>query len=234
MKNSKFLFTVTLVMIVVCGLTQGVVQRRWANDDYLPEASSRLQNIPRQFGHWTSEDLTLTDKEISTGRIAGYIRREYRHTQTNSMVGVLLMVGEAGPISLHPPTVCLAGQGFQMLRQPSTTSLPTSDSEQDDDTSEFFLADFQSGQSSDDLLTRLYWAWSTDAIWQAAQSPRFQFAGQPFLYKMYVTERWRPSESKKDTAVAHQFLKDFLPVVKAAIQAPSSSMETTAGGSGAE
>lgn len=234
MKHPKLLLLVALVLVVASGLTQGYVQRRWASDDYLPEASSRLKDIPSEFGHWTSEELTLTDKEISTGRIAGYIRREYRHSQTNSMVGVLLMVGEAGPISLHPPTVCLAGQGFQMLRQPSTTSIPTSETKQSGDPSALFRADFRSGQSSDDLLTRLYWAWSTDATWQAADSPRFQFAGQPFLYKLYVTERWRPSESKKDTAVAYQFLKDFLPIVKTAIQQPSSSVERSSGEQGAE
>lgn len=213
MKHPKLLFTVALLLVVASGLTQGIAQRRWATDNHLPEASLRLQNVPTAFGHWTSEELSLTETEVSTGRIAGYVRREYRHSQTQSTVGVLLMVGEAGPISLHPPTVCLAGQGFRMLRQPATLSLPLSDQKQDGDTCRVFQADFQSGQASDDLLTRLYWGWSTDGQWQAAMNPRFTFAGEPLLYKLYVTERWRPSEKKNDTAVAQQFLKEFLPAV---------------------
>lgn len=221
MKHPQLLLTAALILVVVSGLTQGVVQRRWTNDEHLPEAALRLEDVPTTFGHWTSEELSLTETEVSTGRIAGYIRREYRHAQTHSTVGVLLMVGEAGPISLHPPTVCLAGQGFQMLRQPATTSVSLPDLKAEGNTCRVFWADFRSGQASDDLLTRLYWGWSTDGKWQAVETPRFTFAGEPLLYKLYVTERWRPSETRKDTAVAEQFLKELLPAVRQTIAGSS-------------
>lgn len=221
MNKSYLLLTISLILIAVSGWTQGLVQRRWATDDLLPEASMRLQNVPKAFGHWTSKELSLTETEISTGRIAGYVRREYRHAQTESTVGVLLMVGEAGPISLHPPTVCLAGQGYQMLRQPATQTFSLDGRKQGDETFEVFRADFRSAQASDEFLTRLYWGWSTDGKWQAATNPRFSFVGEPLLYKLYVTERWRPSESRTDTAVAQQFLQEFLPAVKRSVAGPS-------------
>lgn len=233
MKSPQLFFVAALLLVVVSGLTQGVVQNRWSTGDHLPAASQRLMDVPKAFGHWTSQELALTETEISTGRIAGYIRREYRHAQTQSTVGVLLMVGEAGPISLHPPTVCLAGQGFQMPRQPSTVSFSLADVGHAEQTCEVFQADFKSGQARDDLLTRLYWGWSTDGQWQAANNPRFTFAGEPLLYKLYVTERWRPSETRKTTAVAEQFLKEFLPEVQQVIATESlgGSIELTLEGS---
>ncbi|MEP3480982.1 MAG: exosortase-associated EpsI family protein [Fuerstiella sp.] len=229
MKNSSLLLIISLIFVAVSGWTQGLVQRRWATDDQLPAAAARLQKIPKAFGHWTSEELSLTETEISTGRIAGYVRREYRHAQTESTVGVLLMVGEAGPISLHPPTVCLAGQGYQMLRQPSTQTISLDGRKQSEETCEVFRTDFRSAQASDDRLTRLYWGWSTEGKWQAATNPRFSFVGEPLLYKLYVTERWRPSESRTDTAVAEQFLKEFLPAVRRSIAASSFSDQALTG-----
>lgn len=224
MTQTKSLLTAAVALVILAGITQGVLQQRWSQSDQLPVAVQKLQQIPMTFGLWSAEELKLDEQEISTGRIRGYIRREYTHAQTNSKVGVLLMVGEAGPISLHPPTVCLKGQGFQMLRQPASVSFSSEAGRQ---SNTMFRADFRGSRTEDELLTRLYWAWGNDGIWEAAESPRFQFAGQSMLHKLYVTERWSPSETKTDTAVARQFLEDFLPVLQTILtDAPASSVHS--------
>ena len=48
---------------------------------------------------------------------------------------------------------------------------------------------------------RLYWGWSTGGSWQASANPRWQFGGEPFLYKRELP--WRFSEVGKKARAGH-------------------------------
>jgi hypothetical protein len=60
----------------------------------------------------------------------------------------------------------------------------------------------------------LYWAWNADGSWEASSSPRWQFRGAPFLYKLYVSRdiNRQPGVAPGADATA-QFMREFLPVL---------------------
>ena len=65
---------------------------------------------------------------------------------------------------------------------------------------------------------RLYWAWNTRGEWEALASPRWQFRGAPFLYKLYVAcdVGQTPVGAPQGDAAA-DFLRECLPALNAAL-----------------
>jgi hypothetical protein len=73
----------------------------------------------------------------------------------------------------------------------------------------FWTARFskETGLASD---LRLFWSWNDGKSWQASSNPRWEFGGEPFLYKLYLShDNPGPSGPASDGALG--FLKEFLP-----------------------
>jgi hypothetical protein len=100
---------------------------RWTANTAVADAVSLLEGVPTHIGDWTATDHVMTENEVKVGRIDGYVKREYMNGVTGARVHFLLMCGESGPISLHPPTVCFSGQGYHVVGQQSHTSIEEGD-----------------------------------------------------------------------------------------------------------
>lgn len=208
MKKSRTLLLAAIAMIVLAGMAHGWRTDRWSTNPAISSAVLRLNNIPTNPGRWTSTDQTLSDIEIDVGEIRGYIKRQYRHLDTGAVVHLLLVVGESGPISVHPPTACFAARGFHPVNTPSLWISQSHD--QTDD--RFMQVDFQNTAVDQSSSIRVYWAWSTGSMWQVPENPRLTFASSPYLYKIYVSEEWvRTGFQDSDPGAARLLMQDLLP-----------------------
>ena len=216
--------TIALMLIAIGGAAQGWMTYRWTANTAVADAVSRLDQIPMQVGDWTATDLRLTDNEVRVGRIDGYIKRAYVNQATGAQVHLLLMCGQAGPIALHPPTVCFSGQGYRVVGRQTQTSIADGNSTSVQQY-EFHQADFGNAAIDDATLTRLYWAWSTDGAWESAANPRVDYAGEAVLFKLYVSEQWLPTGDTKDTGSGRLFMEQMLPVIRNALRSGSDVQE---------
>ena len=81
----------------------------------------------------------------------------------------------------------------------------------------FNYTDFQNSAVDDPAQIRVHWGWSTGDRWQTPGSPRLHFAGEPVLFKLYVSELWYPTGNASDDAGASELLmNDLLPAIQAA------------------
>lgn len=218
MQRMDILAGIAAAMIVCGGLVQGLSTHRWTPNVAVERAVSRLQAVPETVEEWTSETQQLSDAELTFGGIDGYIKREYINSQTGARVTVLLVAGDAGPIALHPPTVCFSGRGFHVVGHETAWSTPVDESRPEAGRHEFLSADFANPADADPSRIRVYWGWSVDGRWQAPDHPRMEFAGSPALYKLYVSERWLPDHSDTaDTGTGRLFLESLLPQLTQAL-----------------
>lgn len=180
----------------------------------LTEAVTRVAGIPATIGNWTSTDSEISDREKEVAGIDGYIRRTYTNQRTGYEVHLTILCGPAGPIAVHPPTACFEGIGYTLASGPVPATLKSADQST---TWQFNRSSFRQGDASVPEIVRVFWGWSTDGVWQSPANPRIAFRGQPFLYKIYVTDSW--IEDTGDTALpqAEAFLRDALPVIQAAV-----------------
>ena len=222
--SSQNVLIVAGIITLLCGgLAQGLMSHRWLPNIAVRDAALALNEIPVEIGNWTSEDVALSDADQKIGGIAGYVQRIYRDRTTGTQVSLLLVAGESGPIAVHPPTACFSGRGYNVVRQPGLLAIEKSGSESPTSAVTgleasrnhvFNQADFANNAIDDVSLIRVCWAWSTNGHWEAPANPRLQFASEPYLYKLYVSERWIPNgDVQQDAGAAQQFLMKALPIV---------------------
>lgn len=174
----------------------------------LSAAADKLQSIPETIADWESTSSTLSEREIEVAGIRSYIRREYRNPATGYTVSLTVLAGHSGPMSVHPPTACFEGVGYTLIAGPTPTNV-----RHDEITSQFNKSSFRQGNEAVPEIVRVFWGWGHDGSWAAPANPRFTFRGQPFLYKIYVTDRWLEDTGRTALPQIETFLEDALPTI---------------------
>ena len=186
------------------------------DDAAMSAAVDRLQSVPRVIGDWASTDSELTQQELNVAGIEGYIRREYRNQRTGFVVYVTILCGPSGPMSVHPPTACFQGVGYKLLTGPTPTSYSA---ESDTAQSSFGFNKCTFKQSGGQIaeFARVFWGWSDGENWSAPANPRLTFRSDPYLYKLYLVDRWLEETGRRSLPQIESFMDDALPVIAAAL-----------------
>ena len=171
-------------------------------------AAARLSFIPEQIGNWTSTTESIDEREKRMAEIVGSIRRTYRHAENGYTVSLTVLCGAAGPMSVHPPTACFEGVGYERSSGPTVTTI----SDREGERSSFNRAGFRLANSSMSDVVRVFWGWSTDGSWTAPANPRIVFRGQPYLFKLYAVDR--SLLQTDDLQQSESFLNEALPVIR--------------------
>ena len=185
----------------------------------LTVAAERLAEVPAEFDGWVSEPLELTPRQLELAEASGGFARRYRGPNGEGPVEVMLLTGPQGPISVHPPTVCFRGAGYRQCSPVANVSAGEVDG-----VDEFAAASFEKAIDGRPVRIRTHWAWGVGSGWSAPEAPRVAFAGEPYLYKLYVTE-FRAVDAEESGAgdaprpETLAFLNKFLPRLRSALAA---------------
>lgn len=187
-------------------LASGVLYHLLAKDsDQLDPAAERVALVPLAIGDWQGHEEAVDRESFEQAGAKGYWMRSYVNPRTSESILVILMCGRPGKMSVHTPEVCYRGAGYELHEEPAAWALKSDAS--------FWTAQFTK-KAALPMHMRLYWAWNAQGAWEASPSPRWQFRGEPFLYKLYVardTSR-QPGVAPGADGTA-QFLREFLPVL---------------------
>jgi hypothetical protein len=185
--------TVAVLLLVSSGLLHGKWTHRWSTDaEFNDKRFSTLNTLPMAIGEWTGEELTLNPEELRLTEARSSVIRRYVHRTRGTAVTVVLLGGRPGPISVHTPDICYRGSGYEEMTEAVRMTL--SDAAHD----EFWVRNFRK-PSATPVQLRIFHSWSSDGRWEAPEHPRFAFAGQPALFKLYlIREMARPSEPTDD------------------------------------
>ena len=233
---------IAAVLLFGSGIVHGTLTHRWQAATKTDGPESRLQLVPRTIGDWDSQDSKISDAERKMAGLTHDLSRTYTNRRTGDAVTVVLMCGPTGPIAVHPPTACYRGAGYQqsgttretvielpvaeVVRLQETRSetqnrsLTTSATATSATTTSatarhvFAIADFYQSTRPEQTQPRIYWAWSVTGTWSVPESPRLAFAGNPVLFKLYVTCE-RPLGMQKSQASP---IDDFLRLLLVEIQ----------------
>lgn len=185
-----------------------LINRGISNPAVLAAACERLNRIPEVIGAWTSTSETIEDRELRLAEISGYIRRTYRHSESGLATTLTVLCGNGGPMSVHPPTACFEGVGYEIVSGPTITGLTDST----DVTVTLNKAAFRLKEMPLSETVRVFWGWSEDGLWDAPSNPRLSYRARPALYKLYAVDRsW---EAADELAQSEDFLRQALPVIR--------------------
>jgi hypothetical protein len=212
MKQSALIFGVLILLTatVLGAVVQGRLTHRWGKPAESERLAARLQELPAEIGPWHargSQPLGTTAEAML--ECAGYVGRQYENSETAEVVTLAVLLGPAGPISVHTPDVCYSSQDYDIRRSPEQTKLDHGDGRQN----EFWCTTLQS-TGLDAHFLRVYFGWSTGGLWSAPADARFAFAGKPYLYKIQVAGVLTSPDNPDGSDPALNFLKSSLPVIE--------------------
>jgi EpsI family protein len=208
MSRSYLLLLVVGAILLVDGYVYGLWTARWHQTHELTAAVAHLDEIPMTVGDWQGTPSELDPKVVERAEFAGYVLRRYENRR-GDVVSLLIACARPGPLSVHTPETCYGGAGFQMVtaeaaRQSLDPGLGTPPAE-------MWKATFARDTAANPERLRVLWSWNSKGVWTAPNNPRWKFAGQPVLYKIYVTQAFLPQNEETDGAACLAFLREFLP-----------------------
>jgi hypothetical protein len=203
-----------VVVLLVGGVVHGLSSERWRSSQVLEDAAAHIDRVPMRIGDWQGRNEPDDDEEFDQAGARRHWTRIYTHDRTQQALRVILMCGRAGRMSVHTPQMCYRGAGYEMPEDPMRFSID------DKPSATFWTAMFtKPGVLGSDL--RLFWAWNVSGAWESAQNPRWQYRGQPFLYKLYVAHDLQgASDAGPARDAGAQFLHDFIPQVEQVLFPP--------------
>src|SRR5207302_6148175 len=195
-----------LGILTAGGLVHGFWSERWSASSDLEEAASRVDRVPLAAGDWQAQSVASDPAIFLQAGARGYWTRCYVNAKTKTTLFVILMCGRSGRMAVHTPEVCYRGAGYELGGRPDAWTVNSASGQE---LGTFWTARFlkRTGVTSD---LRLHWGWSTGGLWQASANPRWQFGGEPFLNKLYVSHD-APVRGTNSAAAVEDFLRQFLP-----------------------
>ena len=191
------------------GVLQGRIGRRWGRPQEFQVLAARLRELPTKIGSWrTRASPPLPPAAEAELECAGYVCRQYENRNTREIVTVAVLLGPAGPISVHTPDVCYPSQDYSVLE---SKRIPFDGSGGSRD--ELWATSLRPTNLTASSL-RVYYGWSTGGSWSAPRDARFAFAGESHLYKIQVVGPLPSPSDKKASDACRTFLKEFLPAVR--------------------
>jgi len=214
-----FALAVVVALTIASGLIHGRSSNRWGHSSVILAAAEKLEQLPDDFGTWQ----LVSHDEMSTAAIdmlecAAYVARTYENRKTGATVQMVLLLGPAGPISVHTPEVCYPSRNHTIVekRQPVVVKSP----DVQDQDHQFWALTFRSTDLTA-TIQRVYYAWSTGSSWCATVEPRYAFAGSPYLYKIQLASSLPPGTDVSKNDPCRNFLREFIPVAKRYLVEPS-------------
>lgn len=194
---------------------EGWLENRWAEPVDRQLAQRRLANVPERIADWELDSSEpLEPSVVKMLRCSGYLNRIYRHRVTDERVQVAVLAGPSGPISVHTPEICYSSRDYQTVDAPRRMQVRPNDRPDE----ALWETTFRENGSEGGLL-RVAYGWSAGDFWKAPSQPRFTFGGEPLLYKLQLAVYQPPGAELEATDACRIFLRDFLPVLDAALWA---------------
>lgn len=210
-----------LVLLVASGVLYAMQTGSTRDPQVMAEAARRVDTardiaVPG----WSSERIEFTSEQLAAAEAAGGGNVRYSAIDgpaVSSSVNVMLLCGPHGPISVHPPTACFQGVGYRQVRPERPETIKAADGTV---LGTFWVTDFEQERNGVTERIRTWWTWSPNAEWHAAKNARMEFAGQPVLYKLYLTEQVLAQPDDEDAesdlagGVIPEFARKYLPELK--------------------
>lgn len=189
------------------GWLHGRLVQRWGQAEALQAAAAKLPGgLPQQLGDWRlAQTHELEEGVGEVLQCAAHLEGEYLNDLTGDRIVVAIVVGPAGPISVHNPEICYSAQDYEMNGDRQRLAMEDTNGQ----THTLWQVEAHSRDGARPPL-RLLYAWSRGSQWEAASGPRFAFAGYPVLYKLQLSgpPHNQPTDSSSDACQA--FLSQFL------------------------
>jgi hypothetical protein len=203
--------------LVLTGLLHGRITNRWGRSDNLEAAVGKLEHLPLSAGDWDGTLLELNTDPAATKGMGAYVGARFVNRLTGDAMSITLICGRAGPLSLHPPTICLPSHGHTQKSPLVKTQVPWKGCRQ---AAEFMVADFGRPVGSLEEGVHVYWSYSHNGDWVVPENPRVTWARERAVFKLYVARPSMRADSPLEEDPTLPFVRAYLPELEKVLFGP--------------
>ncbi|MBI3466176.1 MAG: exosortase-associated EpsI family protein [Planctomycetes bacterium] len=206
----------TVVLTVGAAIVQGRLSGTWNTREQMLAAVDRLMATPANIGAWEMQEAKEPSQKVKNMlECAGFLQRTYLNRTTGDVINVAVIIGPRGPTAVHTPEICYSSRDYVQ-----ETSRERVEFKRDDAADSLWKLDFRP-QSLDAEPFTVYYGYcgAGGARWEASESPRWEYAGQPFLYKLQLAGRSAIPSAPTNDAACKAFLEELLPVLHQRLRA---------------
>jgi Protein of unknown function (DUF3485) len=204
--------TVAAALIVGAGYVHGAWTGRWGRSPEMAALAARFASVPMSIGDWSATPFELGADERKMAGAEAWLCRVYTNPRRGVSVSVLLLGGLPGKMSTHTPEICYAGAGYD-LGTPAAYNRPHG---ADGRRAGFRTAAAVRGGANPSTL-RLFWTWHAATGWVAPENPRWTFAAEPTLCKLYIVRDTGGAAIDPDRDPCNDFMDLLLPELDRAV-----------------
>jgi hypothetical protein len=201
-----FRVVAAVALIVGTGLVHGAWTGRWGRSKAVADVAQRIESVPMEIGEWTATGLEIPAPDRQTAGSEAYLARRYLNRHRGTGVSVTLLAGQPGRISAHTPDACFPSAGY------SLTSLAPFQRRYGPDARR---AELQTAvalhEGPNPAALRIFWSWNAGKGWTAPAQPRWEFAQESVLCKLYVVRESTAGVVEPGDDPCNDFLGLFLP-----------------------
>ncbi|MCC7087144.1 MAG: exosortase-associated EpsI family protein [Pirellulales bacterium] len=195
---------------VAAAIHQGHLTNRWGASQRMEAAVPVLQSLPKDLGPWRLDAPDkLPPEVVKTLQCPVYAGGQYSNRETGETVLVSALLGPPGTMSVHRPEICFSAISFPQETDRQRTVILSDGIEHS-----AWKVQFRDMNSTDGGIMRVYYAWSDDGVWSAAEQPRIAFGTKPFLFKVQVVVRLSEAAASQASDPGQSFLSEFIPVFR--------------------
>ncbi len=206
--NGMMRIVAAVTLIVGAGLVQGTYCGRFGSSCAESALRARIESLPMTIGDWKGTMFELPAPERDLAGATACFAAVYTNANRGVTVSVLLLGGNPGKISVHTPDICYRGEGY------STSAAGEFDySYGQEPRHAMFRTIVATRGGTTPSVLRVFWSWNNSKGWSAPEDPRFSFALEPALCKLYVVRETWGQVVDPATDPCKDFLAVFLPEV---------------------
>ena len=201
-------------------LVHGRWTSRWGAPQLMTLQAEVLQRLAKDFGPWQMIQASELPQAVrGILQCADYRQAVYRNRDTGEQVLCTLLLGPAGPMSVHTPEICYTSIDSEALGPRRRVQLSPGVPQDS-----FWMVQFREVHEPSVGILRVYYAWNEGTgSWTAAEEPRVTFGGHPFLFKVQVSTTLPESAETGSQDPAHDFLPFFTREFAHAVVGPKPS-----------
>jgi Protein of unknown function (DUF3485) len=200
--------TAVAALLLGVGLVHGAWTNRWRPSPVMAALAARFESVPMAIGDWTATPYEIGPRERKLAGAEACLARVYTNPGRGVTVSVLLVGGLPGKISTHTPELCYTASGYDL----GTPSAYDRRYGANGRRANFRTALATRGAANPSIL-RIFWTWHASTGWAAPGEPRWTFASEPTLCKLYVVRQAGGANVEPDRDPCNDFLDVLLPVL---------------------
>jgi hypothetical protein len=199
-----FRASIAVVLILGSGLLGGSWTGRWGSSTALNSLAHRVESLPMTLGDWHGTPFELSAEDRRAVGATTYLARRYTNPKRGAAVTMLLLGGLPGRIAAHTPDICYSGAGYVL------TPSAVLERRFGDARKAAFKTALAAREGPDPSVLRIFWSWNASKGWLAPAEPRWEFASEPALCKLYVVRETGASTADLEGDPSLEFLDVLL------------------------